>query len=182
MDGGASSAKTVLMGRIGAAHGIRGEVRVQSFTADPMALGDYKAFSTGRPGLSLRILSLRAAGKGMLVARIEGVSDRDAAERLNGVELYVPRADLPAHEDEDEFYLTDLVGLEARLVSGQIIGTVAAVHNHGAGDILEVREPRTNDSFLYPFTRAVVPEVSIGGGFLVIDPPIEAEPGEEEPD
>jgi 16S rRNA processing protein RimM len=183
MDGDASSGRKVLMGRIGAAHGIKGEVRVQSFTDEPMNIAAYGPLDTDRPGVSVRFAALRPAGKGMLVARIEGVADRTAAERLNGVSLYLDRSLLPAHEDEDDFYLADLVGLEARLTDGSIIGRVNAVHNHGAGDILEVGNPRSGDSFLYPFTRAVVPEISIAKGYLVIEPPAETEIGEaEEPD
>ncbi|MGV3651263.1 MAG: ribosome maturation factor RimM [Devosia sp.] len=169
------------MGRIGAAHGVRGEVRVQSFTEDPMALLSYRSFETPRAGVSLVLVGLKPVGKG-LVARFEGIADRTAAERLNGLDLLVDRSRLPKAEDEDEFYLADLVGLSARLVDGREIGAVTAVHNHGAGDIIEVGDSRTGDSFLYPFTRAAVPEIRIAEGYLVIDPPVEAEPGEEEPD
>ncbi len=137
--------------------------------------------STNRPGLTIRILSARTTTN-VLVARLEGVNDRNAAEKLNGVELYVDRTLLPAPEDEDDFYHADLLGLRAQLPDGTSLGEVTAVPNFGAGDILEVRDERTGDTFLYPFTKAVVPEIRLSEGYLVIVPPIEAEPGEEEPD
>ncbi|MBL8592469.1 MAG: 16S rRNA processing protein RimM, partial [Devosia sp.] len=110
------------------------------------------------------------------------INDRNAAEKLNGVELYVDRALLPDPDDDDDFYHADLIGLKARLADGSEIGEVMAVPNFGAGDLLEIRDPRSGDTYLYPFSKAVVPEVRIAEGYLMIDPPIEAEPGEEEPD
>lgn len=172
--------RLILMGRIGAAHGIRGEVRVQSFTSEPLDLVRYSPFATNRPGLEISIETARGVTN-MLVARLAGIDDRNAAERLNGVELYVERERLPAPDEEDDFYHADLIGLVVRLTDGTTIGEVGAVLNHGAGDIIEVRGP-AGDSFLYPFTRAVVPEVHIADGYLVVDPPVDAEPGEEEPD
>jgi 16S rRNA processing protein RimM len=169
------------MGRIGAAHGIRGDVRIVSFTEDPMALAGYGPFDTNRPGLVVEIASARPGGS-TLIARIKGVFDRTAAEQLNGVELFIDRDRLPATGDEDDFYHADLVGLEARLTDGTVIGKVHAVPNYGAGDLIEVRDPRSGDTFLYPFTKAAVPEVHLKDGYLVIDPPTEAELGEEEPD
>lgn len=171
----------LLMGRIGAAHGIKGEVRIQSFTEDPLALASYGPLSTNKPGLSIKILAARTTTN-VLVARLEGINDRNAAEKLNGVELYVDRALLPATDDDDDFYHADLIGLKARLADGSEIGEVMAVPNFGAGDLLEIRDPRSGDTYLYPFSKAVVPEVRIADGYLLIDPPIEAEPGEEEPD
>ncbi len=176
----AGAGDKLLMGRIGAAHGVRGEVRVQSFTEDPLALLSYGALSTNRPGVQVRILSARATTN-VLVARLEGVTDRTEAEKLNGVELYIDRALLP-ETDEDDFYHADLIGLAARLTDGTEIGKVTAVPNFGAGDLLEVRDTRSGDTFLYPFTKAVVPHVHLKEGYLVIDPPIETEIGEEEPD
>ncbi|KQV09788.1 hypothetical protein ASC89_01370 [Devosia sp. Root413D1] len=168
------------MGRIGAAHGIKGEVRIQSFTEDPLALASYGPLSTNKPGLTIKILAARTTTN-VLVARLEGVNDRNAAEKLNGVELYVDRALLP-DTDDDDFYHADLIGLKARLADGSEIGEVMAVPNFGAGDLLEIRDPRSGDTYLYPFSKAVVPEVRVADGYLLIDPPIEAEPGEEEPD
>jgi len=169
------------MGTIGAAHGIKGEVRINSHTQNPEAIADYGPLDTDRPGLTITIESARL-NKTVLVARLRGVNDRTAAERLNGVSLYVERSQLPEVEDEDDFYHADLLGLDARLESGTSIGTVSAIYDHGAGDILEVRDSRSGDTFLYPFTRAVVPTIRIADGYLVIAPPLDAEPGEEEPD
>ncbi|MBK8084474.1 MAG: ribosome maturation factor RimM [Devosia sp.] len=172
--------RQILVGRIGAAHGIKGEVRIQSFTEDPLALASYGPLSTNRPGLTIVILAART-NTNVLVARLAGVSDRTAAERLNGLELYVARSVLPP-PDEDDFYHADLIGLKARLADGTEIGEVLAVPNYGAGDLIEVRDPHSGDTYLYPFSRAVVPEIRIAEGYLTIVPPIEAEPGEEEPD
>jgi 16S rRNA processing protein RimM len=176
-----ASSKKLLMGRIGAAHGIKGEVRITSFTEEPLALVDYGPLTTDKPGLVIEIEAARATTN-VLVARLKGVTDRNAAEKLNGVELYVDRDKLPPPADDDDFYHADLIGLEARLVDGTVLGTVTAVPNYGASDLIEVRDTRTGDTFLYPFTKAVVPEVKLAGGYIVIDVPVEADPGEEEPD
>lgn len=176
----AASPKRLLMGRIGAAHGIKGEVRVTSFTEEPLALASYGPMTTNRPGLVIEIETARATTN-VLVARLKGVTDRTAAEKLNGVELYVERDRLPPPADDD-FYHADLIGLEARLGDGTVLGEVIAIPNYGASDLIEVRNARTGDTFLYPFTRAVVPEVHIADGYLVIEVPTEADPGEEEPD
>src|SRR4051812_30996914 len=124
--GDASSTK-LLMGRIGAAHGIKGEVRIQSFTEEPLALASYGPLSTNRPGLTIEIEQARATTN-MLVARLKGVPDRTAAEKLNGVELYVDRDKLPPPTDDD-FYHADLIGLEARLADGTVLGAVMAIPN-----------------------------------------------------
>ena len=171
----------LLMGRIGAAHGIKGEVRVQSFTEEPMALMDYGQLSTNRPGLTVTIESARSTTN-VLVARLKGVTDRTAAEKLNGVELYVDRDKLPPPDADDDFYHADLIGLAARLGDGTVLGKVSAIPNFGAGDLLEVTDARTGDTYLYPFTKAVVPEVHIADGYVLIEVPVEADPGEEEPD
>ena len=177
----ADTSSRILMGTIGAAHGIKGEVRIASHTQDPEAIADYGPLQTNRPGLVITIESARLQ-KTVLIARIKGVRDRNGAELLNGVELYVERSRLPDIEDEDDFYHADLIGLDARLDTGVSIGVVSAIYDHGAGDILEVRDERSGDSFLYPFTKAVVPTIRIADGYLVIAPPLDAEPGEEEPD
>ena len=181
MAAASNGAQKLLMGRIGAAHGIKGEVRIQSYTEDPLALASYGPLATNKPGLMVNILSARTTTN-VLVARLEGVADRNAAEQLNGVELYVDRALLPPPDDEDDFYHADLIGLRARLADGSEIGEVMAVPNFGAGDLLEIRDPRSGDTYLFPFSKAVVPEVHLAEGYLLIDPPTEADPGEEEPD
>src|SRR6187551_2597205 len=146
----ATDIKPLLMGRIGAAHGIKGEVRITSFTEEPLALKDYGPLTTNKPGLVIEIETARATTN-VLVARLKGITDRNAAEKLNGVELYVDREKLPATADDDDFYHADLIGLEARLADGTTIGTVTAIPNYGASDLLEVRDPRSGDTYLYPF-------------------------------
>ena len=170
----------ILMGRIGAAHGIKGEVRIQSFTEDPMALAGYGPLATGKAGLTIEIEAARLADK-MLIARLKGVTDRTAAETLNGIELYIERDKLPPPDDDDDFYHADLIGLRAHLGAGSVIGAVTAIPNFGAGDILEVRGPAGGETFLFPFTRAVVPQIHVKDGYLDIEPPLDADPGEEEP-
>jgi 16S rRNA processing protein RimM len=163
----------ILMGRIGATHGVRGEVRIQSFTEDPLALASYGELETNRPGLTVIIEAARTATN-VLIARLRGITDRNAAEKLNGVELYVDRSNLPEIVDEDDFYLADLVGLTARLIDGTELGQVLAVPNYGAGDILEIGGAGL-ETRLIPFTRAAVPEVHIAEGYVVVDPPAEVE-------
>jgi len=163
----------LLMGRIGAAHGIKGEVRIQSFTEDPLALKSYGPLSTNRPGFSITIESARATTN-VLVARLKGITDRNAAEKLNGVELYVDRDKLP-EPDDDDFYLADLIGLEARGLEGTVLGKVTAVPNFGAGDIIEIGDAASGATRLIPFTRAAVPEVRVREGYLVVVPPVEVE-------
>jgi 16S rRNA processing protein RimM len=169
--------RVVLMGRFGAPHGVRGEVRLQSFTADPQDIARYGPLHDKAGHRSFVLLQMRAQGKDMLVARVEGVNDREAAQRLTGVELYLPRDKLPPPE-EDEFYLADLVGLRAERVDGAPLGQVIALRNFGAGDILEVRPSAGGESLMFPFTKAVVPIVDVVGGSVTIAPPEEVE-GEE---
>ena len=173
--------KTILMGQIGAAHGIKGQVRITPFTQDPAAIGDYGPLDTDRPGLTITITKLRVQ-KNVIIANIKGIADRTAAEALNGVSLFVDRARLPEPEDEDDFYHADLLGLEARLDSGVVLGKVLALPNFGAGDLIEIRDPQSGDTYLYPFTKAVVPDIHLAEGYLTIVVPLDAEEGEEEPD
>jgi 16S rRNA processing protein RimM len=171
----------ILLGQIGAAHGIKGEVRIATHTQDPQAIASYGPLETDQPGLTITITDLRLQ-KNVAVARIKGLTDRTAAEKLNGVKLFIDRERLPHPEDEDDFYHADLLGLEARLDSGVVLGKVTAVPNYGAGDLVEITDPQTGDTFLYPFTKAVVPEVRLEEGFLTIVVPVDAPEGEEEPD
>lgn len=177
----ADTSSLILLGTIGAAHGIKGEVRITSHTQDPEAIASYGPLSTDRAGLAVTIEVARLQ-KNVLIARLAGIRDRDAAEKLNGVSLFVERAKLPEHDDEDDFYHADLIGLDARLDTGVSIGRVIALHNHGAGDLIEIQDELKGDTFLFPFTKAVVPTIRIAEGFLVISPPLDADPGEEEPD
>jgi 16S rRNA processing protein RimM len=164
---GNTGSRLVLLGRITGAQGIRGEVKITSFTAQPEDIASYNPLSDGK-GRSLTILSLRPL-KGMsLSARIEGVSDRTAAEALKGVQLFVEREKLPATE-EDEWYHADLIGLEALTPEDERLGEIIAVQNFGAGDLLEIRLAGSNRTELVPFTKAVVPIVDIRGGRVIVD-------------
>jgi len=171
----------VQMAVIGAAHGIRGELRVRSFTADPLALGDYGPLYT-RDGRVFEVREIRPA-KDVVVVRFEGVGDRNAAEALTGTELFVDRSALPDDGDEDDFYHADLVGLSVRDDSGAVIGRVAAVQNFGGGDLLDLTLTGRK-GVLIPFTKAAVPEVSVSGGFIRVDPVAAGltEEGEEQGD
>jgi 16S rRNA processing protein RimM len=154
----------VQMAVIGAAHGIKGELRVKTFTGDPLALGDYGPLYT-TDGSVFEIEDIRPAGD-VVVVRFRGLHDRTAAERLTGTELFVDRSILPA-EEEDEFYHADLVGLAVRDETGDA-GKVTAVQNYGGGDILEITF-RGRKGLLIPFSQAAVPEVDIARGFVRID-------------
>ncbi len=169
--GGYAMTRLILVGRVLGAFGVRGEIRVETYTDDPKAPVRYRDLlhEDGKPALTL--LSGRATPKGLL-ARAAGVDDKDAADALRGLKLYVPRESLPDLDDEDEVYLTDLIGLAVRTPEGQALGRVKAVQNWGAGDILEV-EPPTGASFYLPFTRACVPEIRLGEGLLIAVPPAE---------
>ncbi len=158
--------------RIGAAHGVRGEVKLWPFTDDPLAVMRYGALETKDRSRSFTMLRAREA-KDFLVATFEGVTTRNDAERLTGIELYVSRAQLP-DVDHDEFYHADLIGLRAETADGTALGRVIAVHNFGAGDILEIAPPR-GPTLLMPFTDAVVPSVDVHGGVLTVVPPQEIE-------
>ncbi|MCG6857735.1 MAG: ribosome maturation factor RimM [Salaquimonas sp.] len=164
--------KRILVGRFGAPHGVRGEIRLKSFTDDPEAIAGYETLATG-DGAPVEILSLRPQ-KEMLVVRLKGCDSREAAQALNGVELYIDRSELPETEDEDEFYLADLIGLEARAPDGETIGKVIAVENFGAGDIIEIK-PVKGPAFMIAFTRESVPEIDLDAGYLVLVRPPETE-------
>jgi 16S rRNA processing protein RimM len=162
----------VCVARIGAPHGLRGEVRLWTFTEDPFAVTRYGPLSTKDGARQLEVARARAA-KDHLVATLTGVTTREEAERLNCVELYIARDTLPA-TDEGEFYHADLIGLAAVDVAGKPLGTVAAIHNFGAGDIIEIA-PAHGPTLMLPFTDAVVPTVDVAGGRVVIEMPGEIE-------
>lgn len=148
----------MLLGRIAGAHGIRGEVLIKSFTAAPEDIGAYGALSTADGSRAFEIASARSTPKGGVVARLKGISDRNAAEALKGTDLYVARDRLPPPSD-DEFYYADLVGMTAVTPDGATLGEIVAVQNFGAGDLLEVRLAGKAKTELIPFTDAVVPDV-----------------------
>jgi 16S rRNA processing protein RimM len=167
--------KRICVARIGAAHGTTGEVRLWSFTTDPKAIASYGALTTS-DGRAIEIASLRP-GKGFLIARIADVTDRNGAERLRNLDLFIQRDRLPPPAP-DEYYHADLIGLAAQDRDGKALGTVIAVHNFGAGDLVEIA-PTRGETLLLPFTTEVVPEIDIAGGRIVIDPPSEIEGDEE---
>ncbi len=166
----ASPADRVPIARFGAAHGIRGEVRLKSYTADPKAARSYGPLDAvdGRSFVITHVRPAAGTSPDMLVARVEGVTDRNQAELLNGIELTVSRDRLPKPE-EDEFYHADLVGLAAVGRDGAELGTVISVQNFGAGNLLEIA-PASGQSVLIPFTREAVPEIDIAGGKVVVEP------------
>lgn len=151
---------------IGAPHGVRGELRVKTFTADPLSLCDYGPLQA-RDGRVFEIIDIRPANT-VVVVRFKGVTDRNAAEALNGTELFIDRAALPDEGEEDDFYHTDLIGLEVRDETGASVGKVTAVQNFGGGDILEITH-QGRKGVPIPFTRAAVPEVNVAGGFVEVD-------------
>jgi 16S rRNA processing protein RimM len=163
----------VIVARIGAAHGVAGEVRLWSFTEDPLAIAEYGPLETQDGERRLQIESLRPA-KDCLIARFEGVADRAQAEALRNFELFVPRERLPAIEEDDTFYVSDLVGLDAVASDGNLLGTVTAVHNFGAGDIIEIAPRAGGPTLLLPFTGTTVPEVDLNGGKIVMVMPEES--------
>ncbi|HXQ83627.1 MAG TPA: ribosome maturation factor RimM [Xanthobacteraceae bacterium] len=159
----------VCLGQIGAAHGVRGDVRLRSFTADPAAIATYGPLET-EDGRVFEIKSLRPA-KDHFVATLAGIADRNAAERLANTKLYVPRERLPQPGAADEFYHADLVGLTVVDRAGREFGTVIAVHNFGAGDLIEVKQTQGSATQLLPFDAATVPEIDIAAGRMVVEPP-----------
>jgi 16S rRNA processing protein RimM len=161
-------AERICVAQIGGAHGLRGEVKLKSFTADPMALTGYGPLTTEDGSATFEIEALRAA-KDHLIARFRGVGDRDAAERLANVRLFVARERLPPLA-ADEFYHADLIGLTAITADGSEIGTVVAVHDFGAGDIVEVLPAGGGTSIMLPFTAAFVPSVDIANRRIVVAP------------
>lgn len=170
----------ILVGQFGAPHGVRGELRLKSFTADPMAIAAFPRLTDESGTRAFKLLSARLVKDDMLVVRVEGIADRTAAEKLVNLPLSVAREDLPPAEEE-EFYHADLIGLTAETRDGARLGRIAAVLNYGAGDILDVR-PESGDSLLLPFTKAVVPVVDVAGGRVIVEPPAEVIAREDEAD
>jgi 16S rRNA processing protein RimM len=162
----------ICVARIGAPHGVRGAVKLWTFTEDPMAVMQYGRLATKDGARHFEVATAREA-KGHLVATLKGVASREDAERLNGIELYIPRDKLPATE-ADEYYHADLIGLAALDAAGAPLGRVIAIHNFGAGDIIEIAPPQ-GSTLLLPFTNAVVPTVDLAAGRVVIELPQEIE-------
>ena len=164
--------RLVAVGIFGAPHGVRGDVRAKSYTDDPKSLGAYGELTDASGFMRFKIAALRPLKDDMVVLHIAGVADRDAAAKLTGTELFARREKM-SPPDEDEFYHADLVGLRAETVEGEEIGRVVALSNYGAGDILEIAPKGGGETLLFPFTKAVAPEVDVAGGRIMIVPPRE---------
>jgi 16S rRNA processing protein RimM len=155
----------VCVGAVAAAHGIKGEVKVKAFTVDPASVGAYGPLSDEAGQRRFVLSNIRPIGESLVIARVEGVADRNAAEALRGLRLYAARAALPA-TDEGEYYHHDLIGLDAVLASGEPFGKVVGLDNFGAGDMIEIE--RDGESLVLPFTNETVPTVDLAAGRLVI--------------
>ncbi len=164
----AADDKLVLLGVIGAAHGIKGEVRIKAFTGDPLAIAEYGPL-TDEKGRRFEIAEIRPA-KEVVVARLKGITSREAAESLNAVNLFVSRDKIPAPEDEDEFLQADLIGCAVVGPDGMVLGTVTTVANYGAGDLLDILLP-DGRSVLMPFTKAFAPRIDIAARRIEAVPP-----------
>jgi len=159
----------VIVGAIAGAFGVKGEVRLKSFCADPAAIADYTPLYS-KDGRRFATVVLTGAASNALTARIDGVTTKEEADALKGTELYAERDQLPSLPD-DEFYHADLIGLSVYDAGGQLLGKVKAVLNHGASDLLEIHIPGAKSTVLLPFTNAAVPTVNLAAGRIVADPP-----------
>jgi 16S rRNA processing protein RimM len=164
--------RLIPLGTFGAPHGVRGELRVKSYTQDPKAIGAYGDLTDKAGVKRFTLAALRLVKDDMLVVRVAGVASREEAEKLNGVALFARRSQLPPPSD-DEFYHDDLIGLEAVTREGDALGRIIALRNFGAGDILEIAPATGSETLLLPFTKAVAVEVDFEHGRIVIVPPNE---------
>ena len=167
-------ANRIRVARIGAAHGIRGEVKLWPFTQEPLDVASYGELETEDGARRFTIEALRPA-KDFLVARIAGIADRTAAEKLTNIDLFVPRDRLPPIEEPDTFYHADLVGLDVVTQDGAQVGTVHALHNFGAGDIIEIMPTGSGPPLMLPFNEATVPKIDLEARQIVVVPPAEIE-------
>ncbi len=167
-----AAGRLIAVGIFGAPHGVRGELRVKSYTEDARTLGAYGSLTDKTGHAVFKLTAARVMRDQMLVVRLAGVNSRDDAEKLTGVELFVTREQLPPLAD-DEFYHADLVGLEALTDAGDRLGRVVALHNFGAGDILEIAPAAGGETFMLPFSKATAIEVDLSNGRIVIAPPRE---------
>lgn len=163
----------ICIGAIAGAFGVAGEVRLKSFCSTPADIAAYGPLTSEDGSQEFRLTLTRPVAGG-LGARIAGVTTKDAADRLRGTGLYVPRDRLPSLPD-DEFYHADLIGLAAYDTGGGLMGKVSAIHNHGAGDIVEITPLTPGPALLLPFTRAIVPMVDLQAGKIVVNPPDESD-------
>ena len=162
--------KRIRVAKIGAAHGIRGEVRLFVDADDPLAVKKLGPLEDESGQRQFKIATLRQAN-GHLIARFDGIADRNAAELLTNIELFVARDRLPKQKDENTYYRADLVGLRVESRDGATLGTVAAIHNFGAGDLLEIAPVGGGATFMIPFVEQFVPTVDVERERIVVDPP-----------
>jgi 16S rRNA processing protein RimM len=169
--------RRILLGQIAGAHGIRGDVLVRTFTGEPAAIASYGPLTDASGAKTFKLRVVRVTDKG-IVARVEGVNDRNGAEAIRGQELYVDRTKLPAPA-ETEYYHADLIGLTAVTEDGKELGHVMAIQNFGAGDLVEIQLTGSKSTDLIPFTNANVPDIDLAGGRMTVIPPVMV--GEPEP-
>ena len=167
------SESRVLLAVVTGAHGVSGRVRLKTFTDDPRAVGGYGPL-TDEAGAETYRLRVTGSTKGGVIAEIDGLRKREAAEAMKGQGLYVERTALPASDDEEEFYHADLIGLAAETPEGQRLGLVRAIHDFGAGDVLDIK-PSKGQALMVPFTREAVPEIDLEAGRLIVELPEEVE-------
>lgn len=159
----------IVVGTLAGSFGVHGDVRVKSFCADPEAIADYTPL-TRADGETITTIVIKGQTKGALIARVDGITTKEQADGLRGMELFALRTQLPSLPD-DEYYHTDLVGLMSYDTGGAELGRVKAVQTNGADDLLEIISPSDKDTVLVPFTRAIVPTVDLAAGRIVLDPP-----------
>ena len=159
----------VIVGALGAAFGVQGEVRLKSFCADPAAIADYTPLYT-EDGRTFDQVIITGQLKNAFSARVSGIVTKEEADALRNTTLYAPRSVMPPTED-DEYYYTDLIGLPVLDTGGATLGTVKTVMDHGAGDLLEITLPGSSETVLLPFTQAAVPTVDLSAGKIIADPP-----------
>lgn len=164
-----SAPDRICVGAIAGAFGVAGELRLKSYCAEPAAIADYGLLYTEDGSRSFKVTLTRPLSGG-LGARLTGVKTKEEADALKGTQLFADRARLPSLPD-DEFYHADLIGLEVRDTGGAVLGTLRAIHNHGAGDILEIFGPGRKTALMVPFTLAAVPTVDLGLGRIIVDLP-----------
>ena len=159
----------IIVGSIAGAFGVYGDVRLKSYCAEPAAIAEYTPLTRG-DGATITTIVVKGMAKGALIARVDGITTKEEADAVKGVDLYAQRNQLPSLPD-DEFYHADLIGLVAFDTGGAELGRIKAVQSNGADDLLEITAPSLKDSVLVPFTRAIVPTVDLATGRVIIDPP-----------
>jgi 16S rRNA processing protein RimM len=177
---GMTAEDKVLLGRITGVHGLKGEVKIAAYTGEPEDISSYGTLTSADGAQHFHIAVVRSVKGGTVIAVLRGVSNREEAEKLRGTELYVSRAVLPPPENDDEYYHSDLIGLNAVSQAGETIGKVIAVHNFGAGDLLEVRFEGERQAQLIPFENAHVPRVDLAARQVVVLKPVYEEQRAEE--